>query len=43
MEEINGLTPSDDTFAAKMSVLIENVSHHAEEEESRASRTGTEA
>ena len=33
MEEIKVLPPDDDTFAAKMKVLIENVEHHAEEEE----------
>jgi iron-sulfur cluster repair protein YtfE (RIC family) len=33
MEEIKGLTPSDEHWAAKMKVLIENVEHHAEEEE----------
>ena len=33
MSEIVALEPSDDTFAAKMTVLIENVEHHAEEEE----------
>ena len=33
MSEIVALEPSDDAFAAKMAVLIENVEHHAEEEE----------
>ena len=33
MEEIKALTPEDDAWAAKMKVLIENVEHHAEEEE----------
>jgi len=33
MEEIKALTPSDEHWAAKMKVLIENVEHHAEEEE----------
>ena len=33
IEEIKGLTPEDDAFAAKMKVLIESVEHHAEEEE----------
>jgi hemerythrin superfamily protein len=33
MEEIEQLSPDDDTFVAKMTVLIENVEHHAEEEE----------
>lgn len=34
LDEIAGLTPGDDDWTAKMSVLIENVEHHAEEEES---------
>ena len=33
MGEIRELTPDDDAWAAKMTVLIENVEHHAEEEE----------
>lgn len=33
MEEVKGLSPDDDSFAAKMKVLIENVEHHAAEEE----------
>src|SRR5215213_3940504 len=33
MGEIEQLTPDDDAFVAKMTVLIENVEHHAEEEE----------
>jgi hemerythrin superfamily protein len=33
IEEIQGLTPEDDAWAAKMKVLIESVEHHAEEEE----------
>ena len=33
IEEIKTLTPDDDAWAAKMKVLIENVEHHAEEEE----------
>ena len=33
MEEIRGLDPSDEAWTAKMTVLIENVEHHAEEEE----------
>jgi hemerythrin superfamily protein len=33
MGEIRGLSPDDDAWAAKMTVLIENVEHHAEEEE----------
>ena len=33
MDEIEDLMPDDDVFAAKMTVLIENVEHHAEEEE----------
>lgn len=34
MEEIKTLEPSDEAWAAKMTVLIENVEHHADEEES---------
>ncbi|MGH8886420.1 MAG: hemerythrin domain-containing protein [Egibacteraceae bacterium] len=34
IEEIEGLDAGDKAFAAKMTVLIENVEHHAEEEES---------
>ncbi len=33
MSEISALQPSDETFVPKMTVLIENVEHHAEEEE----------
>jgi hemerythrin superfamily protein len=33
MEEINGLGVSDEQWAAKMKVLMENVEHHADEEE----------
>ena len=33
MAEVRGLTPSDEEWAAKIKVLIENVEHHAEEEE----------
>jgi hemerythrin superfamily protein len=33
IEEVQGLTPDDDAWAAKMKVLIESVEHHAEEEE----------
>ncbi|HVU71789.1 MAG TPA: hemerythrin domain-containing protein [Mycobacteriales bacterium] len=33
MEEIGSLEPSSDEAIAKMTVLIENVEHHAEEEE----------
>ncbi len=33
MNEIRQLDAGDDQFAAKMTVLIENVEHHAEEEE----------
>ncbi|MPZ73562.1 MAG: hemerythrin domain-containing protein [Nitriliruptorales bacterium] len=33
MSEIRGLEAEDDAWVAKMSVLIENVEHHAEEEE----------
>jgi len=34
MTEIRALDPTDEHWAAKMTVLIENVEHHAEEEES---------
>ena len=33
MRELAGLDPTDDAWVAKMTVLIENVEHHAEEEE----------
>jgi hemerythrin superfamily protein len=33
MAEAKGLDPSDDAWAAKLKVMIENVEHHAEEEE----------
>lgn len=33
MGEIRQLNPGDDTFKAKMKVLMENVEHHAQEEE----------
>ena len=33
MGEIDQLEPSDDQWKAKMAVLVENVEHHAEEEE----------
>jgi iron-sulfur cluster repair protein YtfE (RIC family) len=33
MAEAKGLSPSDEEWAAKIKVLIENVEHHAEEEE----------
>ena len=33
MGEIRDLTPDDDAWVAKMTVLIENVEHHADEEE----------
>jgi hemerythrin superfamily protein len=33
IEEVKGLSPEDDAWAAKMKVLIESVEHHAEEEE----------
>jgi hemerythrin superfamily protein len=33
MGEVKGLSPADEEWAAKMKVLIENVEHHAEEEE----------
>ena len=32
-EEVKALSPEDETWAAKMKVMIENVEHHAEEEE----------
>jgi hemerythrin superfamily protein len=32
--ELGGLSPEDDAFDAKVQVLIENVRHHVEEEES---------
>ncbi len=32
-EEVQTLSPDDETWAAKMKVMIENVEHHAEEEE----------
>jgi hemerythrin-like domain-containing protein len=33
LQELGGLDPSDEQFDAKMTVLIENVEHHADEEE----------
>lgn len=33
ISELRALTPGDEQFAPKMTVLIENVEHHAEEEE----------
>src|SRR5687767_1001008 len=33
MAEVKALSPSDEQWAAKVKVLIENVEHHAEEEE----------
>jgi len=33
MAEVQGLSPEDEHWAAKMKVLIESVEHHAEEEE----------
>lgn len=33
-EEVKTLSPEDETWAAKLKVMIENVEHHAEEEES---------
>lgn len=33
MAEVNLLTPADEEWAAKLKVLIENVEHHADEEE----------
>ena len=38
MEEIRGLSADDPSFKAKMTVLMENVEHHASEEEDRCSR-----
>jgi len=38
IDELATLDPSDDTWSAKMTVLIENVEHHAEEEESEMFR-----
>jgi hemerythrin superfamily protein len=34
MEEAQALTPGDEDWVAKLTVLIENVEHHADEEES---------
>jgi hemerythrin-like domain-containing protein len=34
LRELEALTPEDDAFDAKVQVLIENVRHHVEEEES---------
>ena len=33
LKELQGMDPSDERFDAKMTVLIENVEHHADEEE----------
>jgi hemerythrin superfamily protein len=33
LSELSEMTPSDEQFDAKMKVLMENVLHHAEEEE----------
>jgi len=33
LQELEGMDPSDERFDAKMTVVIENVEHHAEEEE----------
>jgi hemerythrin superfamily protein len=33
LQELNGLSPTDERFDAKVTVLIENVRHHVEEEE----------
>ena len=33
MEEMRALAPSDEQYAAKFTVLMENVRHHIEEEE----------
>lgn len=38
IEELGSLDPADDTWSAKMTVLIENVEHHAEEEETEMFR-----
>jgi hemerythrin superfamily protein len=38
MEEIGGLRAGDEDWTAKMAVLIENVEHHAEEEETQMFR-----
>ena len=38
MSEIEGLSPGDDDWVAKMTVLMENVEHHAEEEENELFR-----
>jgi hypothetical protein len=35
LEELGSVEPSDEQFDAKMSVLMENVEHHAEEEEEK--------
>lgn len=35
IKEINALEPSDERYKAKLSVLIESVRHHADEEEQR--------
>jgi hemerythrin superfamily protein len=34
IDELRGLTPGDEPWVAKMTVIIENVEHHASEEES---------
>lgn len=34
MEELQGLTPGEEPWVAKVTVIIENVEHHASEEES---------
>jgi hemerythrin superfamily protein len=33
LQELEGMDPSDERFDAKMTVVIENVEHHADEEE----------
>src|SRR5205807_6075539 len=33
LSELDGMVPSDERFTAKVTVLIENVRHHVEEEE----------
>jgi hemerythrin superfamily protein len=43
LSELDGMTPEDDRFDAKVTVLIENVRHHVEEEESELFPTVREA
>jgi hemerythrin superfamily protein len=35
LEECASLSPGDDTWVAKMTVVVENVEHHADEEEEK--------